>query len=107
MIEHNLGILSRTHFDYIVTPCSSCTMTIKEYWPEMSRNLPASVQETAKKFGAKAIDVNAFLVDVLGVHPEEPAKGGLKVTYHESCHLKKSLRRQQAAAQAYQHEQEL
>ena len=91
MIEHNLGILSRTHFDYIVTPCSSCTMTIKEYWPEMSRNLPASVQETAKKFGAKAIDINAFLVDVLGVHPEGPAKGGLKVTYHESCHLKKSL----------------
>ena len=91
MIEHNLGILSRTHFDYIVTPCSSCTMTIKEYWPEMSRNLPASVQETAKKFGTKAIDINAFLVDVLGVHPEGPAKGGLKVTYHESCHLKKSL----------------
>ena len=91
MIEHNLGILSRAHFDYIVTPCSSCTMTIKEYWPEMSRTLPASVQETAKKFGAKAIDINAFLVDVLGVHPEGPAKGGLKVTYHESCHLKKSL----------------
>ena len=57
----------------------------------MSRNLPASVQETAKKFGTKAIDINAFLVDVLGVHPEGPAKGGLKVTYHESCHLKKSL----------------
>ena len=30
-------------------------------------------------------------MDVLDVHPEEPAKGGLKVTYHESCHLKKSL----------------
>ena len=52
---------------------------------------PADEQETAKKFGAKAIDINAFLVDVLGVHPEGPAKGGLKVTYHESCHLKKSL----------------
>ncbi|MEI3455051.1 MAG: hypothetical protein V8Q91_17020 [Bilophila wadsworthia] len=59
-------------------------MSIKEYWPEMSRNLPASVQETAKKFGAKAIrHQTRCLVDVLGVHPEGPAKGGLKVTYHE------------------------
>lgn len=53
MIEHNLGILSRTHFDYIVTPCSSCTMTIKEYWPEMSRNLPASVQKPPRSLAPR------------------------------------------------------
>ena len=39
----------------------------------------------------KAIDINALLVDVLHVSPKTQAKGQTKVTYHESCHLQKSL----------------
>ena len=81
-------------------------MTIKEYWPEMSRNLPASVQETAKKFGAKAIDINAFLVDVLGVHPEA-RQGWPEGDVPRILPPEEIPRRQQAAARAYQHEQEL
>jgi glycolate dehydrogenase iron-sulfur subunit len=38
------------------------------------------------------MDINEFLVDVLGVKPEgETPKGGKKVTFHDSCHLKKGL----------------
>ena len=66
-------------------------MAIREFWAQFSDNLPPRYRDAINALAPKAIDVNAFLVDVLGVRPEEPAKGGLKVTYHESCHLQKSL----------------
>ena len=38
------------------------------------------------------MDINAFLVDVLKVQPAAaPAGNATTVTYHDSCHLKKSL----------------
>ena len=38
------------------------------------------------------MDINAFLVDVLKVQPAEQAQeNAVSVTYHDSCHLKKSL----------------
>lgn len=92
MIRHNIDVLKRSHFDYIVTPCSSCTTTIKEFWEQMSGDLPAAYQETIRGYAKKAIDVNAFVTDVLKVAPQADApKGAVKVTYHESCHLMKSL----------------
>jgi glycolate oxidase iron-sulfur subunit len=38
----------------------------------------------------KTRDINAFLVDVMGVQAKESA-GSETVTYHDPCHLKKSL----------------
>lgn len=93
MIMHNVDVLKKGLFDYIVTPCSSCTTTIKEYWPQMGTNLPTEYQELLQNYSKKAIDINAFIVDVLKVTPEPDArKGRIKVAYHESCHLMKSLR---------------
>ena len=38
------------------------------------------------------MDINAFLVDVLQVRPAAASAGdAIPVTYHDSCHLKKSL----------------
>ena len=37
------------------------------------------------------VDPTGCLREGWGVPRECPAKGGLKVTYHDSCHLKKSL----------------
>ena len=39
----------------------------------------------------KTIDVTAFMLDVLKVQLPAPAGNGKRVTYHDSCHLKKSL----------------
>ena len=91
MIAHNLDILRQERFDYILTPCSSCTMTIREFWPKMCQGLPYVYQTVARELAEKSMDINAFLVDVLGVHPEGNASGSVRVTFHDSCHLKKSL----------------
>ena len=56
-----------------------------------SPELVAAYRDAINALAPKAIDINALLVDVLHVSPKTQAKGQTKVTYHESCHLQKSL----------------
>ena len=91
-LKTNLAVLAKGDFDYILTPCASCTSTIKELWPEYARRLGPAEARQAEELSQKAMDINVFIVDVLGVTPAaEPRAGATEVTYHDSCHLKKSL----------------
>lgn len=92
MVRHNVDVLKQGKFDLIITPCSSCTEAIRKFWPQMSGQMPYKYRDAINELSQKAMDINAFLVDVLKVKP----RGGyrrapVKVTYHESCHLQKSL----------------
>ncbi|MCR4667041.1 MAG: (Fe-S)-binding protein [Desulfovibrio sp.] len=87
----NLALLANRSFDYLVTPCGSCTSTIKELWPEYAERLDDTSARVAKSISDRTMDINAFLIDVLHVEPKTPKEGAVKVTYHDSCHLKKSL----------------
>ncbi|MDE7066048.1 MAG: (Fe-S)-binding protein [Desulfovibrionaceae bacterium] len=88
----NLGLLRQGQFDYLVTPCSSCTATIKELWPIYARRVNADEAGYASRLAAKTLDISEFLIDVLKVQPESGAPASqVTVTYHDSCHLKKSL----------------
>lgn len=90
MLVHDIDIIAKSDFDYIVTACASCTETIGELWAKYA---PPQYADKAEKIGAKAIDINAFLTDVLKVDLSPKSHGGApeKITYHDSCHLKKSL----------------
>lgn len=87
----NLKLLGNKEFDYLVTPCGSCTSTIKELWPEYAERLDSNSKAQADLIASKTMDINAFLVDVLKVKAVEPKPNAKKITYHDSCHLKKSL----------------
>lgn len=95
MVEHNVNVFSEGTFDYIVTPCSSCTATIRDLWPQMcaKTDLPYKYRDATNELSLKAMDINAFLVDVLkiGQKARSNPHGKTRVTYHESCHLKTSL----------------
>ena len=54
-----------TDFQYVVTPCATCTSTIKELWPTMVAS--EALSGTVKPFSAKVMDISQFLVDVLGI----------------------------------------
>ena len=81
--------------DYILTPCGSCTATLQEWWPHFASEFTAEEQEIIKAVAAKVMDLNAFLVDVLHVDQQIPGSRSdapvTRVTFHDSCHLKKSL----------------
>lgn len=92
LVMLNLDLFAKGTFDYLVTPCATCTATIKEIWPKMMEGYPLEKRHAIEKLAEKAMDINQFVVDVLGVAPTGDApKGGTLVTYHDSCHMKKSL----------------
>jgi glycolate oxidase iron-sulfur subunit len=90
LVKSNAELFSTASFDYLLTPCATCAATIKEIWPKLMDAYPEKLRAQIAALHAKTMDVSAFLVDVLKV--SLPASGGGKrVTYHDSCHLKKSL----------------
>ncbi len=94
LLHYNLGKFPSQSYDFLVTACATCTSTIKKLWPLMARDLPSAVQEQVAAITAKTMDVSQFLVDNLGVHPvsmPDDATEKVVVTYHDPCHLKKSL----------------
>lgn len=91
LVKINVDLFSKGDFDYLITPCATCTATIKEIWPKLMDEYPEPLREQIGALHDKAMDVTQFVVDVLGVKPEAAAKGKVKVTFHDSCHMKKSL----------------
>ncbi len=91
LVRANLEVFAKGNFDYLVTPCATCTSTMKKIWPMMAEGMSKAEQETIKALSAKIMDVNAFVVDKLGLTAPQAAEGAQTVTVHDPCHLKKSL----------------
>jgi glycolate oxidase iron-sulfur subunit len=78
--------------DYLVTACATCCSTIKKLWPLMMQDAAQSEQEKVADLAARTLDISQFLVDKVGVTPAVPgSEGRIAITYHDPCHLKKSL----------------
>ncbi len=91
----NLLVLEKEKFDYIISPCGSCVSTIHELWPRYSKRMEPKFKLLVEKYAPKAMDITAFLVNVLKVDLNEQTEAksdkAVKVTFHDPCHLKKSL----------------
>jgi len=92
LVKRNLQIFEQGEFDYLITSCATCTSTIKEIWPLMADMFTPEENARINELAEKTLDVNQFLIDKLGIS-SLPGKGGeqKKVTYHDPCHLRKSL----------------
>jgi glycolate oxidase iron-sulfur subunit len=80
--------------DYLVTACATCSSTIKKLWPLMLQEAPPAEQARVAALAARTLDISELLVDKLGVAAPAaagPEDGRPGVTYHDPCHLKKSL----------------
>ncbi|MFZ2447854.1 MAG: (Fe-S)-binding protein [Syntrophobacteraceae bacterium] len=93
LVRHNLDRFSNGSFDYLVTACATCTSTIKKLWPLFSNEFNEKDQARIRALADKTMDISQFLVDKMGVAPAVSAdEDGKKIlTYHDPCHLKKSL----------------
>ncbi len=91
LVSHHIRLFKKQPFDYLITACATCTSTVKKLWPSVFKGA-ANENEYIKELCAKTMDVNQFLVDVIKVPvPDMPGEGKEAVTYHDPCHLKKSL----------------
>jgi len=94
LLAYNLQLFDPADFDYLVTGCATCTATIKKIWPAMFA--PSSDKKNAsfRQLVEKTYDISQFLVDILGVRSLEKSEPQLLkpiATYHDPCHLRKTL----------------
>lgn len=89
LAEQNVEAMLEDEPDYILTTCPTCTMALQRDFVDHLRDNPVWAQK-AEKLASKTIDASQFIADVLG--GTEALKGmaeARKVTYHDSCHLKR------------------
>jgi glycolate oxidase iron-sulfur subunit len=92
LVGHNIKVFGSLEFDYLVTPCATCAATIKKLWPFMSQEYPVAAQAQIARLAEKTLDTNQFLVEKVGLEQlPKRAEEKIPVTYHDPCHLKKSL----------------
>jgi len=92
LMRLNIEKLSSSPFDILVTPCATCTFTIKKIWPMLIQDETETIKDRIEKLSASTMDINEFLVK--NIHPaaiENPDPDAKIVSYHDPCHLKKSL----------------
>ncbi|MBU0971128.1 MAG: (Fe-S)-binding protein [Proteobacteria bacterium] len=95
LVDHHLELFKREKFDVLITACATCTSTIKKLWPTIYKDASSGVREQLSLLSEKTMDINQFLVDRVNPDffskPAAPEKSSEIVTYHDPCHLKKSL----------------
>lgn len=75
--------------DYIVVPSGSCGSMVKVFNQQLFQDEPQLRQE-AQALASRVYEFSEFLVKVLGV-TDVGASCSSKVTYHDSCHLRREL----------------
>lgn len=89
LARKNLDAFEKTNAQYIVTVCGSCGSALKHEYPIILEG--TEYEEKAKKWAERVYDISTFLLKVIKFEPPK-GKVPLKVTYHDSCHLKKSMK---------------
>ena len=93
LLRYHLKIFDAEKFDYLVTACATCTSTIKKIWPMMADKESDFMESRVIDIAQKTLDISQFLVSEVGL--ENSGIGGIgttvDVTFHDPCHLKKSL----------------
>ncbi len=105
LVEHNITLFKRENFDYLVTACATCTSTIKKLWPVIYKNKNSGFKNFLTELSDKTLDVNQFMINnclpakgknsnlSIPVYDDDNTRQVQRqiVTYHDPCHLKKSL----------------
>jgi glycolate oxidase iron-sulfur subunit len=94
LVEYNLERLTREPCEALITACPTCAATIKKIWPVLARGEDGRRRGRLRVLAEKTVDVLDFLVNRLGFPGEAlPETRGPEqvVTYHDPCHLRKSL----------------
>ena len=90
LLDHSLERFESGEFDFLVTACATCTSTIHEVWPKMADDRS---RDATTRLARRTMDINQFLVRETALKPLSKSAGkACTVTYHDPCHLKKSLK---------------
>lgn len=85
----NIEALDAENVDYVVSACPTCTHALKDSFVELVQDDPV-LAARAKVLSQKSKDFSLLLSELGGLTPGGDGKP-LKVTYHDSCHLKRKM----------------
>jgi len=93
LVRHNLERFEGSSFDYLVTACATCTATIKKIWPVLCADGDERERRGVEAVSARTLDIHQFFCLHVGLAeiPRQRDLDAAVVTYHDPCHLKKSL----------------
>ncbi|HXV20702.1 MAG TPA: heterodisulfide reductase-related iron-sulfur binding cluster, partial [Desulfuromonadales bacterium] len=89
LAEQNVSAMLAGNPDYVLTTCPTCSMALQRDFVDHLRDNPVWA-EKAERLSAITMDAAKFIADVLNA--ADAFKGladPVKVTYHDSCHLKR------------------
>ncbi len=93
LVKTHVTLFSKEKFDYLVTACATCSSTIINLWPTLLKSKDKSLLKKVEELAEKTVDISWLLekrFDLSSQIPEDK-KEKKCVTYHDPCHLKKSL----------------
>lgn len=85
----NIEAMDAEKVDYVVSACPTCTHALHDSFKELLADDPAMLKR-AEELSKKAMDL-AKLLTILGGLPKDGDGKPLKVTYHDSCHLRRKV----------------
>jgi len=91
LAKQNVDAMLAGNPDYVLTTCPTCAMALKHNFVEHLKDNPAWA-ERAEKLSSITVDAASFVLNQLdgaGMFADLAEKE--KVTYHDSCHLKRGV----------------
>lgn len=89
--KENIQAFEKLDVDYIISACPTCTETLHETYMKLFADDP-QWKARAEKFCKKVREFSSFVAErYKKLGRLNPAAGGEKVTYHDSCHMKRGL----------------
>jgi len=87
LAERNLAALERHRPDFVMTACASCGGAFHRMYPRLLADRYPEMAERCGILAEKVVDASELLA-ILGFSPGTGGAGtGLRVAYHDPCHL--------------------
>lgn len=85
----NIEAMEAEKYDYIVSACPTCTHSLRDY-TELFKDDPAMLKR-AEELSKKSFDFSKLVYDLGGLPDEGDGSVPMKITYHDSCHMRRSM----------------
>lgn len=87
----NIDLFTERDYDYIITTCPTCAVTLKETYPEILKEYDEKEYLVKlNKIRSRIVDINEFLAKNKDL-PRSLKEFKRRVTYHDPCHLVNTL----------------
>ncbi len=90
LARNNLDAFDKTGCEYLITGCGSCGGAWQHDYTELLAGDPV-YGPRAEYWAKRTYDISTFLTKVISLRPPQ-GRIDKVVTYHDSCHLKKSMK---------------